>query len=240
MKKVAEGILVINKPKGLTSHDVVARVRRTYGVKKVGHAGTLDPLAEGVLIVLVGQATKRQSEFMEMEKEYKAEITFGAETDTYDSEGKIKLKVKSQKLKLLSEEMVRGKLQGFMGEIEQTVPPYSAVKVGGKKLYQLARRGKISEVKLPKRKVTIYNLELLDFRPLDPRDETFGPENLPKAKLRIVCSRGTYIRSLAYDLGRKLGCGAFLSGLVRTRVGRYSLAKALTLTFSPDEQVHFS
>lgn len=207
-------ILVVNKPKGWTSHDVVNKVRRIYGVKKVGHAGTLDPMATGVLIVLVGDATKRQKEFMGMEKEYEAEITFGAETDTYDAEGIVAIERSSnQAVKNLTRDKIKRILGEFEGEIEQTVPPYSAVKVKGKRLYELARKGKIGNVKLPKRKVFIKEIRLLDFQ----------QGNLPKARIRVVCSKGTYIRSLAHDLGQKFGCGAFLSELVRTRVGKFKL-----------------
>lgn len=213
-KEIEPGIILVDKPKGPTSHDIVDWARREFNTKKVGHAGTLDPLATGVLIILVGRdATKRQSEFMAKEKEYVAEVSFGVETDTYDAEGVVVKKVE----KTLQKSEVEAALEEFKGVITQQVPAYSAVKIDGKKLYELARKGKSDQVELPSRRVEIKELEMVSF---EERGTKFG--NLPTATLRVVCSKGTYIRSLAHDLGQRLGCGAFLLNLRRTRIGKFS------------------
>ncbi len=216
-----DGVLLINKPKGPTSFDVVARIRRMTDAKKVGHAGTLDPLASGLLIVLVGPATKKQAEFMGLDKEYLAEITFGRETETYDAEGKIIGENREASEKLTGDKVTEA-LKLFEGEIAQTVPAYSAVKVKGKKLYNLSRQGHIGSIILPHRIVTIYKIDLLQFIKSTPLD-------LPRAVIKVTCSKGTYIRSLASDLGKKLGCGAYLSELTRTRIGPYSLDSSLSI-----------
>lgn len=212
-------ILLVSKPQGPTSHDIVEEIRKKYPGEKVGHAGTLDPMATGLLIILIGGATKKQAEFMGLEKEYKIEITFGKETDTYDAEGKVISKVSRKELEDLTEERVKEALKNFRGEIEQTVPPYSAVKVGGKKLYELARKGRLDKTKLPKRRVQIKEIEFLNF-------ERLGSSSPPRANLRIVCSKGTYMRSLAHDLGKQLGIGGYLSKITRTRIGSYKLEQA--------------
>jgi len=224
-------ILIIDKPSGLTSHDVVDRVRRMYGIRRacppklqrrrVGHAGTLDPLATGVLIVLVGKATKRQSEFMGLEKEYEVVTRFGEVSDTYDVEGKVQEGDRKAALHL-QEQDIRGALKQFVGEIEQTVPPYSAVHVKGQRLYKLARQGKLAGVTLPKKKVLVKEFELLQFTPAKSGQS-------PTARFRIVCSKGTYIRSLIHDLGQALGCGAVVSELRRTRVGDFKVENASKL-----------
>lgn len=208
------GILNINKPPGMTSHDVVQALRKILGVRKIGHTGTLDPDATGVLILCIGEATKLAQFLQGLPKEYLAEMIFGITTDTEDSQGKILSRVKCD----ISREAVEKVLENFRGTIEQIPPMVSAIKVGGRPLYKLARQGKTIERK--PRKVKIYQLELLKFEP--------GPN--PKASLRIACSKGTYIRTLCADIGQKLSCGAHLSQLVRTRVGDFSLNESHTLS----------
>ena len=211
-------IIAVYKPKGITSHDVVDIVRKKFGVRKVGHAGTLDPMAEGVLIVLVGDDTKRQKEFMGLEKEYIAEIVLGVQTDTYDIEGKVSYENALSSLKYTTDE-IQAVLKQFIGETEQEVPPYSAVKIKGKPLYKYAREGKMMGITLPKRKVFIKEIELLSM--------VCGDH--PLLKIKVVCSKGTYIRSLANDIGKKLGCGGVLTALVRTSIGDYKLDKCTKL-----------
>jgi len=210
-----DGILLIDKPAGWTSHDVVAKVRSTLkketGQKvKVGHSGTLDPAATGLLVLLVGNYTKRAGEFSKLDKTYEAEITLGATSTTGDREGNISPK-NAQKP---SKERVRGVLSQFTGQIEQTPHPYSAVKVGGQRAYKLAREGK--KPQLQPRQITVYSLQLTDYK-------------YPLLKIKTKVSSGTYIRSLAEDIGAKLGTGAYLSALRRTEVGDYNLKKALLL-----------
>lgn len=208
------GILLINKPGGMSSHDVVDAVRNITGVRRVGHAGTLDPAAEGLLIVLVGRrATREQSHFMQQEKEYVATIYLGAESTTDDSEGDI-TQTFPKDAKPPTEEKIQKTLAQFTGTITQTPPAYSAVKVKGKRAYTLARKGK--QPKLKPRKVHISALEL----------ERYA---FPELTLRIACSKGTYIRSLARDLGQALGTGAYLASLKRTRIGSFRLEDGINL-----------
>jgi tRNA pseudouridine55 synthase len=209
-----DGILNLLKPPGMTSHDVVSAVRRALSIKKVGHTGTLDPGVAGVLPVCLGRAT-RLAEFIAGEdKAYRAEITFGVTTDTQDSFGEVR---SEQDASHLGRGDVAYMLTRFHGAIMQIPPMVSAVKVGGKRLYELAREG--VEVERQARPVTIHKLQLLDFRP--------GPR--PVAFVDVVCSKGTYIRTLAADLGEKLGVGAHMSYLVRTRSGPFRLEAAATL-----------
>lgn len=205
------GVLNINKPRGMTSHDVVGVLRKILNTKQIGHTGTLDPFAAGVLPICIGKAT-RLIEYFDNNKEYLATVQFGSSTDTYDLEGKI-LKTSSKKVK--SEE-IESALKDFEGEIEQTPPIYSAIKLGGKKLYEYARKGET--VTVPKRKVTIYNIKLINF------DETNQ-----QAEILISCSQGTYIRSIANDLGENLGCYAHLIKLVRTQSGKFRIETAINL-----------
>jgi tRNA pseudouridine55 synthase len=201
----------VYKPAGPTSHDVVARLRRASGVRRIGHAGTLDPLAEGVLVVAAGQATRLVEYLVDAEKAYLAEVTFGVTTDTYDAEGR---PVATGDPSGLTRATVEDALAQFRGTISQRPPPYSAISVGGQRLHALARRGKTVEA--PLRTVTIDRLDLVSWEP-------------PRAGLEVVCGKGTYIRSLAHDLGQALGCGAFLSRLVRQRVGPFRAAEAVPL-----------
>ena len=202
-------VLLFNKPKGWTSFDVVKKVRNLVKVKKVGHAGTLDPLATGLLILCTGRKTKTISEIQGAEKEYVVEFRLGATTPSDDAE------LEPENLKdttHLTREMLENSIAKFRGEIEQIPPQYSAVKVKGKRAYKSAREGK--EVKLDPRKVTIYEFVLLDFHAPDI------------ASARIRCSKGTYIRSLVRDIGKDLEVGGYMTELVRTRIGEYALDNA--------------
>lgn len=205
------GFFNIDKPLGMTSHDVVARIRRVFKIKKVGHAGTLDPLASGVLVICVGSATRLSDDVMHGEKGYRARVKFGVTTTTYDREGEI---TAQNPVDHLTAEAVMDALRGFVGEIDQVPPMYSAIKHGGKKLYDLARSG--VEVERAPRRVTIDELTLREWIS-------------PEAVIDVRCSAGTYIRSLAFDLGEALGVGAHLSGLIRTRSGAFSLTNAVAL-----------
>jgi len=207
---VINGIINVYKERGYTSHDVVARLRGILKQKKIGHTGTLDPEAEGVLPVCLGSGTKLCGMLTEKEKEYVAEFLFGVTTDTQDMTGRIL----SRREVDVTEQEAREAISGFLGEIMQTPPMYSACKVNGHRLYELAREGR--EVERPARKVTIHQLEILSME-------------LPRVRMRVCCSKGTYIRTLCHDIGEKLGCGAAMDSLLRTRVGRFSLADARRL-----------
>jgi len=205
-----DGILVIDKPGGWTSHDVVARVRRLTRATRVGHTGTLDPMATGVLVVCIGRATRVVEHMVGHDKRYRAVIRLGMETDTYDVEGRVTAQYPVD----VSEASLRSTLQGFTGDIHQVPPMYSALKRDGKKLVDLARRG--VEVEREPRRVTIYSIDVLSFDP-------------PTATIDVYCSAGTYIRSLAHDVGRALGCGAIISALTRTAAGDFTLEQAVSL-----------
>lgn len=205
------GIINVYKPRGLTSHAVVSRVRKFYGVKRVGHAGTLDPMACGVLPVLVGSAAGVQELVMEHDKTYRAGVLFGVTTDTGDITGNI-LETKEP---CFDTKALEAALCRFTGAIEQVPPMYSALKVDGKKLYELARRGETVERKA--RPVTIYDIQLIT--PFDGK----------RCDLEVHCSKGTYIRTLAEDIGAYLGCGACLDSLERTQCGVYAAKDAVTV-----------
>jgi len=205
-----DGILNINKPEGMTSHDVVAQVRRSSGQRKAGHAGTLDPLASGVLLVCLGEATRVAEYLMGGDKVYLARIRLGITTDTYDAEGRIS----GQAAVTVTREQVEQELRTFVGHLEQTPPMYSALKHEGTSLYRLARQGQT--VDRAPRPVEIYALDLIEWAP-------------PAVQVRVHCSKGTYIRSLAHDLGQRLGCGAHLAGLVRESSGAFRLEQAILL-----------
>ena len=204
-------VLLINKSLYWTSFDAVRKIRNLIKVKKVGHAGTLDPLATGLLIICTGKFTKKINEYMAREKEYTGSFTLGAVTPTYDLESE-PVQVKS--VESISSEQIFNATQKFTGEILQTPPAHSAIKVEGKRVYELARKGQ--EVKLEPRKITIKEFEITGI-------------DLPVVQFRVVCSTGTYIRSLANDFGQVLGCGAYLSGLCRTRIGEFLLSDAMTV-----------
>lgn len=204
---IESGFLLVNKPAGMTSHDVVNIIRKKTGIKKVGHAGTLDPMATGLLILAVGKATKEISKFSGMDKIYEAEITLGAESDTDDAEGKL-ISVSSQ---IPKETEIGEALKNMTGETNQIPPKFSAKKINGVTAYKLARQGK--EFELKPKKITIYNLDL---------------QNYSYPKINLVCkvSSGTYIRAIARDLGKVLQTGAYLSKLNRTKIGDYRLEDA--------------
>ena len=206
-----EHIFNIDKPMDWTSFDVVRKIRYATQIKKVGHAGTLDPFATGVLLVLTGKNTKRQNEFMDMPKTYEAELLLGNQTDTGDRTGKI---IESIDVPVLDESMILGALNQFQGEIEQIPPMYSAKKVDGQTLYKLARQGKVVERKPSL--IQIYGIELLQW-------------SNTQINIRVNCGRGTYIRVLAEDIGRKLGTVAHVKELKRIAIGDYSIEDALSI-----------
>jgi len=210
IKNAISGVLVVDKPVGLTSHDVVQIIRKGTNIRRAGHTGTLDPRASGVLVVLIGPAVRLSEYVSASDKRYQAIVRLGASTDTYDADGR----VTSSAPVTITEEQFESALQQFIGEIEQVPPPYSAVKVKGRKAYEMAREGE--EVDLQPRKIQVYNLELLEWAP-------------PEAVIDVYCSSGTYVRSLAHDLGNVLGCGAHLIGLRRTKSGRFTLRDAVPL-----------
>ncbi|HSX47898.1 MAG TPA: tRNA pseudouridine(55) synthase TruB [Candidatus Nanoarchaeia archaeon] len=209
------GLLLINKPKGITSFDVIRQLRRTTGVKKIGHAGTLDPLATGLMLMLFGTACRKAQQFSKLDKTYVAELTLGFNSSTGDAEGE--LIAISDRIPTQSE--LETVLNKFIGEIEQTPSVYSAIKIDGKEAYKYARAGQAVEV--PSRKVTINSIELLSY-------------SYPLVKIEADVSSGTYIRSLAEDIGKELGTGAYLSGLERTRVGDFEASEAVDLDQQPD------
>ena len=211
MQEPIFGFLNVYKPKDMTSHDVVDVLRKVTKIKQIGHTGTLDPFAQGVLPICIGKAT-RLIEYLDDEKEYLAEISFGKSTDTYDIDGKV---VCESGLKITQNDVEKG-LEAFKGEILQTPPIYSALKVKGKKLYEYARNGE--EVKIEPRKVFIEKIELKDFDEVNQ-----------KARVLIKCSKGTYIRSIAHDLGQNLKVGAYLSKLIRTQAGKFLIDDAIRL-----------
>ena len=205
-------ILNIDKPAGLTSFQVVKKIRKHFNIRKVGHAGTLDPSATGVLLILTGKATKNSISLTGLEKEYLAEIELGIETDTDDIEGKIisRSSIENE----YNGENIQNILNQFVGEIDQIPPVYSAIKFQGKPLYKYARQG--INVDLKPRKIRIDNISLIDLQ-------------WPVFSINVRCSKGTYIRALARDFGKKLGTGAYLKSLIRTRIGPYRVEEALNL-----------
>ena len=210
VKNAVSGVLVIDKPVGMTSHDVVQVVRRGTGIRRAGHTGTLDPRASGVLVVLVGPAV-RLSEFVSAsDKRYQAIIRLGESTDTFDAEGEITKRLPVN----INEAQIAEALTQFEGTVEQVPPAYSAKKVQGKKAYELAREGE--EVELDAKEIDVYHLELLEWDP-------------PEAIVDVYCSSGTYVRALANDLGEVLGCGGHLVGLRRTKSGEFALRDAVQL-----------
>lgn len=212
MKNVVSGVLVVDKPVGLTSHDVVQVVRRGTGIRRAGHTGTLDPRASGVLVVLIGPAVRLSEYVSASDKRYQATIRLGSSTNTYDAEGVVTASTTAWDD--ITEEQFDEILQKFVGEIEQVPPPYSAIKVKGRRAYDMAREGET--VELEPRKINVYSLEVLEWAP-------------PEVVVDVYCSSGTYVRSLANDLGNELGCGAYLIGLRRTKSGRFTLRDAVPL-----------
>lgn len=205
------GVLNVYKEKGFTSHDVVAKLRGILGQKKIGHTGTLDPDAEGVLPVCLGRATKLCGMLTDKDKCYEAVMLLGVVTDTQDISGQV---MESQDAGRVTEEEVRRAVNSYIGEIEQVPPMYSALKVNGKKLYELAREGKVVERK--PRQICIHDIEILGLE-------------LPRIRLLVHCSKGTYIRTLCHDIGQTLGCGACMEQLTRTKSGDFSIEDSMTL-----------
>ncbi|MBL7737774.1 MAG: tRNA pseudouridine(55) synthase TruB [Chitinophagaceae bacterium] len=212
MNSFEEGrVLLINKPLRWTSFDAVQKIRNLVRIKKVGHAGTLDPLATGLLIICTGKFTKKINEYMAKEKEYTGSFTLGAVTPTYDLESE---PGNFQSTAGITDDMIKNATGLFKGEIMQVPPAHSAIKIDGKRVYELARQGK--EVKIEPRKVTITQFEITKIE-------------MPVVHFRVVCSTGTYIRSLANDFGAALGCGGYLSSLCRTRIGEFKLEEAMSI-----------
>ncbi len=207
-----DGIVNVNKPLGITSHDVVCRLRRLLGIKKIGHTGTLDPDASGVLPMCIGKGTKLAEMLTATDKQYLAQLTLGAFTDTQDASGEVLERFDVT----VSEDEIREKIGKFIGEIEQIPPMYSAIKINGKKLYELAREGKTIEREV--RKVVINNIEI---KSIDMVNHT--------VTMLVDCSKGTYIRTLCNDIGAALGCGGYMSSLQRTKTGRFSIEGSFTL-----------
>ena len=211
LKSAISGILIVDKPSGMTSHDVVAIIRKGTGLRRIGHTGTLDPRASGVLVILIGPAVRLSEYLVSDQKGYEAMIRFGSVSDTYDGDGKV---VQTGHEAPEDEEEIMDAMSDFLGEIVQVPPAYSAIKIHGQRAYDLARKGQ--EVNLNARKVTIYSFDFIEYA-------------RPDLTADISCSSGTYIRSIAHDLGQKLGCGAYLSGLRRTLSGNFSLRDAVPL-----------
>ena len=206
-----EGLLLIDKPEGLTSHDVVDQIRRRFKIRRVGHGGTLDPAATGLLILLVGTATRHARLLLSADKIYHSTLRLGIVTDTQDAQGRV---LETHPVGLLERDQIEAVCSRFRGEIQQKVPAYSAVRIQGRRFYDLARSGKPVPSRL--RKISVHELQVLDIR-------------LPEVDLKVTCSSGTYVRTLCADIGEALGCGGHLSRLVRTRVGPFTLEQAVRL-----------
>lgn len=206
-----DGIIVVNKPKGFTSHDIVNKIRKIYNTKKVGHTGTLDPEATGVLPILIGNATKLSNYLMEHDKEYIATIRLGERTNTGDSEGEV---IETKDVPEISSSDLDKTVKLFIGKQIQTPPIYSAIKVNGKKLYEYARSGE--KVEIPKREVEIYNINIEKFE-------------FPEITFNVSCSKGTYIRTLCEDIAKKLGTIGYMKDLQRTKVNKFSIENSYTI-----------
>jgi len=209
--KEMEGVLLVDKPQGLTSHDVVYHLRRKLQIKKIGHAGTLDPMATGVLVMLIGKATRISQYLMSVDKVYEGEATLGVVTDSQDAEGEV---MSTQPVPELTEARVREVMKGFLGDQYQIPPMHSAIKIGGVPLYKLARKGE--EVEREPRFIRIAAFNLRSFA-------------TPKITFELHCTKGTYVRTVAADLGQKLDCGAHLSALRRTGSGKFTIGQCLPL-----------
>jgi tRNA pseudouridine55 synthase len=207
------GVLWVDKPKGMTSHDVVAKLRRAFNTRRIGHAGTLDPDATGLLTILVGRATKLSEQLMKADKVYRVSFQLGVETTTYDSTGEV---VATKCASHITREQVEETLKEFLGPQEQRPPMYSAVKFKGKKLYQLARKG--IQIEVEPKKIEVFRLDLLSFDPTASQGE-----------LDMECTKGTYVRSIIHDIGKKLGSGAMTTAIRRTKSGEISVDRAIPL-----------
>lgn len=209
--KELDGILLVDKPGDHTSHDVVARLRGKLGMKRIGHAGTLDPMATGLLVILVGKATRVSQYLISLDKEYEGTIELGKVTDTQDADGEV---METRPVPPLTEAQIKAAVNGFLGDQYQTPPMYSAVKIEGVPLYKSARKGQ--EVEREPRFIRVMSWDVLRFAS-------------PQIDFRLRCTKGTYVRTLAHDLGQKLGCGAHLSALRRTATDKFHVSQALTL-----------
>jgi len=209
--KELDGVLLVDKPSEHTSHDVIARLRGKLRMRKIGHAGTLDPMATGLLIVLVGRATRVSQFIISLDKEYEGTVELGKTTDSQDADGEV---METRPVPALAEADVRAAMQGFLGDQYQTPSMFSAIKIGGVPLYKRARKGE--EVEREPRFIRVMSWDLLRFES-------------PRIDFRLRCTKGTYVRTLAHDLGAKLGCGAHLSALRRTATDRFNVAQALTM-----------
>ncbi len=215
-KPAPHGIVLLDKPEGLTSNQALSRIKRLFGTKKAGHTGTLDPMATGLLVVCLGHATRVCAHLLEADKAYWADVHLGVVTDTEDKEGEV---LETREVPPLSEADVEAVLAQFLGDLQQVPPMYSALKHKGERLYDLARRGE--SVERPPRAVTIHSLEVTEWRLTD--------SDRPGFAFEVTCSKGTYIRSLVRDIGETLGCGAHLCGLRRTQASPFHIDQALTL-----------
>lgn len=209
--KEYDGVLLVDKPTDHTSHDVVARIRRKFNQKRVGHAGTLDPMATGLLIMLIGKATRASQFLMGLDKEYEGTIELGKVTNTQDAEGEV---VETRPVPALTEAQVKAALATFLGDQYQTPPMFSAIKIDGVALHKLARKGE--EVEREPRFIRVHSFELTGLA-------------LPRFDFRVRCSKGTYVRTLAHDLGHKLGCGGHLAALRRTAIDKFHVSQAATI-----------
>jgi tRNA pseudouridine55 synthase len=209
--KELDGILLVDKPTDHTSHDVVARLRGKLRMKRIGHAGTLDPMATGLLIILVGKATSASQYLMSLDKEYEGTVEFGKVTNTQDAEGEV---METRPVPALTEADVKAAIQGFLGDQYQLPPMFSAVKIDGVPLYKSARKGE--DVEREPRFIRVASWDITGFA-------------LPRFDFRLRCTKGTYVRTLAHDLGQKLGCGAHLAALRRTATEKFSVTQALTM-----------
>jgi tRNA pseudouridine55 synthase len=211
LQKELEGVLLVDKPGEHTSHDVIARLRGKLRMRKIGHAGTLDPMATGLLIVLVGKATRVSQFIISLDKEYEGTIELGRTTDSQDADGET---METRPVPVLAQAQVQAAMNGFLGDQYQIPPMFSAIKIGGVPLYKRARKGE--EVEREPRFIRVMSWDLIRFA-------------APQIDFRLRCTKGTYVRTLAHDLGTKLGCGAHLSALRRTATDRFSVAQALTM-----------
>lgn len=210
-RKEYDGVLIVDKPMDHTSHDVVARLRRKFNMKKIGHAGTLDPMATGVLIMLLGKATRASQFLMSLDKEYEGTVELGKVTNTQDAEGEV---METRPVPPLTEAEVRAAMQTFVGDQYQMPPMFSAIKIDGVALHKLARKGE--EVEREPRFIRVHSFELTRFE-------------LPRFDFRVRCTKGTYVRTLAHDLGAKLGCGGHLAALRRTATDKFHVSQGLTI-----------
>jgi len=210
-RKEIDGVLLVDKPGDHTSHDVVARLRRKLNMKRIGHAGTLDPMATGLMILLIGKATSISQYLVSLDKEYEGTVELGKVTDSQDADGEV---LETRPVPPLTEDEVRAAMKTFLGDQYQMPPMYSAIKIGGVPLYKSARKG--IEVEREPRFIRVSSFELTRF-------------DLPRFDFKLRCTKGTYVRTIAHDLGQKLGCGAFLAALRRTATDKFNVAQALTI-----------